>query len=120
MKKEDFLNKWIDALPLNSKDSDRKEMEYDLNQLLKNQTKESKLIADTIFKEVCKEIMVEFDATNFDKDFPKLKRAIVVSMARYAHQYSQQNQNKDVSDEEIFDAFDEKLEDDEYLGIDWM
>lgn len=37
MTKEDFLNKWIDALPLNSKDSDRKEMEYDLEQLHQKQ-----------------------------------------------------------------------------------
>ena len=51
MNKEDFLNKWIDALPLNSKDSDRKEMEYDLMQL-----QQPKQISDEEIEEACYEI----------------------------------------------------------------
>jgi|31_taG_2_1085359.scaffolds.fasta_scaffold07689_5 hypothetical protein len=34
MKKKDFLEKWIECLPLNSKDQDRKEMSYDLDLLM--------------------------------------------------------------------------------------
>ncbi len=34
MTKENFLDKWIEALPLNSKDSDRKEMAYDIDLML--------------------------------------------------------------------------------------
>jgi len=34
MNKDQFLDKWIEALPLNSKDQDRKEMSYDLDLLM--------------------------------------------------------------------------------------
>ena len=37
MTKENFLDKWIEALPLNSKDADRKEMAYDIDLMLQNQ-----------------------------------------------------------------------------------
>jgi len=37
MTKENFLDKWIEALPLNSKDADRKEMAYDIDLVLKKQ-----------------------------------------------------------------------------------
>ena len=34
MNKNQFLDKWIECLPLNSKDQDRKEMSYDLDLLM--------------------------------------------------------------------------------------
>ena len=37
MTKENFLDKWIEALPLNSKDADRKEMAYDIDLMLQKQ-----------------------------------------------------------------------------------
>lgn len=33
---KEFLDKWIETLPLNSKCQDRKEMEHDLKSLLNN------------------------------------------------------------------------------------
>jgi hypothetical protein len=34
MTKKEFLDKWIEALPLNSKDIDRKEMSYDIDLMI--------------------------------------------------------------------------------------
>lgn len=70
MTKEDFLNKWIDALPLNSKDSDRKEMEYDLDQLQQEQDgKTEQLSAEEFLKSktVCKPEQILGYVLKFDE-----------------------------------------------------
>jgi hypothetical protein len=49
MKKKDFLEKWIECLPLNSKDQDRKEMSYDLDLLMaKGRSEQLKAFLDFV------------------------------------------------------------------------
>jgi len=52
MTKENFLDKWIGALPLNSKDADRKEMAYDIDLMLQNQKLSEQLKAFLDFVDI--------------------------------------------------------------------
>ena len=52
MTKEQFLDKWIESLPLNSKDADRKEMECDLGLVTAKLRKENERL-----KEALKDLM---------------------------------------------------------------
>lgn len=49
MNKNQFLDKWIECLPLNSKDQDRKEMSYDLDLLMaKGRSEQLKAFLDFV------------------------------------------------------------------------
>jgi len=49
MNKNQFLDKWIECLPLNSKDADRKEMSYDLDLLMwKGRSEQLKAFLDFV------------------------------------------------------------------------